>query len=132
MAQSWVDLALDIEGPYPRAFGGSTRDETLRLSLVRWANNLFKEIERTRRWPFAYGTATIVTVAGTQSYAIPAGILAISNIYFLDTGGNPVTLENYSAQEMRRAFGEEAGLFGSKVVSSLSTSGSLTKFEPTK
>jgi hypothetical protein len=34
--------------------------------------------------------------------------LSISNLYFLDTGGNPVTLENYSAQEMRRAFGEGA------------------------
>lgn len=108
MARDWVDILPLIEGPYPRAAGGTSKDEALRLELVGWANNLFKEIERTRRWPMAYGTATIVTTAGVQTYPIPAGILYISNLYWMDTSGTPVPIENYSAMQMRRAFGEGA------------------------
>ena len=106
MAQSWPDLALDVEAAYPKTVGGNSRDETLRQSLVRWLNNLMKEIERTRRWSLAYGTAQQNTTAGTQTYTIPAGILNISNLYYIDTAGEPQPLQNYSAMEMRLAYGE--------------------------
>ena len=106
MALSWPDLVLDIEAAYPKALGGASRSEDLRLSLVRWANNLFKEIERTRRWSLAYGTAQQVTTPGTQIYPIPAGILNISNLYYIDTAGIPQPLENYAVMELRRAYGE--------------------------
>jgi hypothetical protein len=106
LSQSWLDLVFDLEAAYPRAAGGTTKDETLRLSLVRWANNLFKEVERTRRWSLAYGVANIITIPGQAAYPIPAGILAISNVYYLDVAGQPIQLGNYSAMEMRHAFGE--------------------------
>jgi hypothetical protein len=71
-----------------------------------------KEVERIRRWPFAYGTAQQQTIAGTATYAIPAGILTISNLYYLDTNGQPQIIENYSAMELRRTYGEGAGATG--------------------
>jgi hypothetical protein len=101
-----LDLVADIEGYYPVAQGGNSRNEPLRLLLVKYANNAMKEIERIRRWSLAYGTATQVTTQGTATYAIPAAILTITNIYYLTTTGSPVRLDDYSAMQLRDTYGE--------------------------
>jgi hypothetical protein len=106
MARDYLDLVQDIEGYYPRAIGGNTRDEPLRLLLVKYANNAMKEIERIRRWSLAYGTATQVTTQGNATYAIPAALLTITNIYYLTTTGSPVRLDDYSAMQLRDTYGE--------------------------
>lgn len=100
---------MDIEAAYLRATGGQLYDENLRSRLVPWANNAFKEVERLRRWPFAYGTdQSTITTAGTQSYPIPSGITTISNLYYLDSTGTPQLIENYDAMQLRLTYGEGA------------------------
>jgi hypothetical protein len=106
MARDWLDLVSNIEAAYPRAIGGSSRDEPLRLQLVPFANNAMKEVERIRRWSLAYGTAQQITFAGNATYAIPAAILVITNLYWLDTTGFPRRLEDYTARELREVYGE--------------------------
>jgi hypothetical protein len=106
MARDYLDLVSDLEAYYARAIGGSSHDEPLRLQLVRYAGNCFKEIERIRRWSLAYGTAQQVTVQGTATYAIPAGILTITDLYYLDSTGTPHVLEDYAARELRQVYGE--------------------------
>jgi hypothetical protein len=106
MARDYLDLVSTVEGYYPRAIGGNTRDEPLRLQLVTYANNAMKEIERIRRWSLAYGTATQVTSQGNATYVIPANILTITNIYYLTTTGSPVRLDDYSAMQLRDTYGE--------------------------
>ena len=106
MSRDWIDIVLDVEAAYLRATGGTLYDENLRSRLVPWANNAFKEIERIRRWPFAYGTAQQITTAGTQIYAIPAGITTISNLYYLDSTGTPILLALYDTMQMRESYGE--------------------------
>jgi hypothetical protein len=101
LARDWIDLLSNIEAAYPRAIGGSSRDEPLRLQLVPWANNVLKEVERIRRWSLAYGTAQQITSAGNAVYGIPAAILVITNLYWLDTTGYPRRLEDYTARELR-------------------------------
>jgi hypothetical protein len=103
-----VDLALDVESYYPRARGGTDRDEALRRELVRFANNSMKEIERDRRWSLSYGAAQLVTVAGTAIYPLPAGLLTIDSLYRLDPAGTAIPLDSYDATEMRIAWGEGA------------------------
>jgi hypothetical protein len=106
MARDYLDLVGTIEGYYPRAIGGNARDEPLRLQLVTYANNAMKEIERMRRWTLSYGTSSITTAQGTATYPIPAGILTITNLYYLTTTGSPVRLDDYSAMQLRDTYGE--------------------------
>lgn len=108
MARDWTELVSVLEGHYPTAIGSGGQDTTLRASLTKFANSLFKEIERQRRWSLAYNTTSFPTVAGTQSYAFPSSIVVISRAYYLLTTGMPITLELYDAQELRRIFGEGA------------------------
>jgi hypothetical protein len=95
-----------MEGEYPTAIGSGGQDNVLRLSLVKFANSLFKEIERKRRWSLAYGTTSFVTSAGVQLYTFPTSLLVISRLYYLLPSGDPITLELYDAQELRRIYGE--------------------------
>lgn len=108
MARDWTELVAVIEGHYPTAVGSSSgQDNVLRSSLTKFANSLFKGIERMRRWSLAYNVAPpTVTVAGTQSYPFPSSVVVISRMYWLLSTGQPVTLELYDAQELRRTFGE--------------------------
>lgn len=108
MAREWTDLVSELEAHYPTALGAAGQDTRLQAVLVRFANSLFKEIERQRRWSLAYSQSAIVTVAGTQLYAIPAGITAITHLYYLLATGQPVELELYDPQELRRIYGEGA------------------------
>lgn len=108
MARDWTDLLAIIEGHYPTAVGAGGQDVTLRRSLTKFANALFKEIERMRRWSLAYGTAVFGTVPGTQNYGFPTSLTVLSRVYWLQPTGKPVTLENFDAQELRRIFGEGA------------------------
>jgi hypothetical protein len=109
MAQSWADLVLDLESYYPKARGGVARDEDLRRQLVVWANNAMESIERQRRWSLSYGFTNFTTTPNVGIYPIPAGITTISWMYWLDTGsGTPIILREFSAMELRRAFGEGA------------------------
>ena len=95
-----------MEGEYPTSIGTNGRDTVLRSSLTKFANSLFKEIERKRRWTLNYGTTSFITSVGTQTYAFPTTLLAMSRVYYLLSTGEPVTLENYDAQELRRIWGE--------------------------
>lgn len=106
MARDWTELVAVMEGEYPTSIGSGGQDNVLRSSLVKYANSLFKEIERKRRWSLAYGTTSFTTVAGTQTYVFPTQLLVISRLYYLLPTGQPITLENYDPQELRRMFGE--------------------------
>jgi hypothetical protein len=105
MAQDYLDLVSNVEAMYPRAIGGSSRDEPLRLQLVPFANNAMKEVERIRRWSLAYGTAQQVTTQGVAIYAIPAAILAITNLYWLTRLDFRVGWRT-TRLELRRVYGE--------------------------
>lgn len=108
MARDWTELVAVIEGHYPTAVGSpSGQDNVLRSSLTKFANSLFKGIERMRRWSLAYNVAPpTVTSAGVQIYPFPSSVVVISRIYWLLSTGQPVTLGLYDAQELRRTFGE--------------------------
>ncbi len=110
IARDWTELVAVIEGHYPTAVGSpSGQDNVLRGSLTKFANSLFKGIERMRRWSLAYNTAPpTVTSSGVQSYPFPSSVVVISRAYWLLNTGYPVTLELYDAQELRRMFGEGA------------------------
>lgn len=106
MARDWTSILSLVEGHYPTAAGISGQDTVLRQSLVGFANSLFREIDRQRRWSLNYVSSSLTTSVGVGVYAIPTGMTAISRVYYLLTTNVPVTLGLYDSQELRQAFGD--------------------------
>ena len=106
--RDYVALIRQIEGVYPSAAGGTSRDEPLRASLVPYFNTLLKEIEREQRWSGSYIQTPIVTVSGAARYPMPTGMLTIERVFRVESNRDVVTLELYDPQELRRVYGEGA------------------------
>lgn len=104
--RDWIEVARAVERVYPTATGGTTRDDSLRASLVGFADSLFKEIEREQRWSAAYTTGNLAVVAGTATYSVPTGMTVIEYVYHLDSSGNQLTIDRYDESELRRVYGE--------------------------
>lgn len=109
MARDWPEILNIIEGHYPTSIGDTGRDRTLRISLTKFANQLFKSIERERRWSLAYTSdETVVTTANLSDYLIPSNVLTISRLYRRTATGSIVPLDLFDAGELRAVHGEGA------------------------
>lgn len=106
MAREWVALYEEIVAHYPTALGTSGQDTTLAAAVLKFLNSLQKRINTDRRWSLSYSTTTQITSQGNPLYGIPTGMTNISHLYWLTDAGQPVTLESYDVQELRRRFGD--------------------------
>lgn len=106
MARDWTAIVSQIEGFYPSALGGTSRDEALRLQLVQWLNSLMDHLEKEQRWALSYVKDTIAVASPVPVYALPSGQLVQEYVYRLDSTGQQITLEKYAASELRRVYGE--------------------------
>lgn len=105
------------EAHYPQAIGGTDRDDTVRSSLVLFANDCLAELDREERWSLSYAEPYLTTVSGTRSYAIPypqpAGQPAgntspvfVKRLYYINTAGTLVELERMEKRELQRVYGD--------------------------
>jgi len=108
LAREWSELYSEICAHYPTALGDSGQDTTLAAAVLKFFNSLQKRINTDRRWSLSYFTTPAATTQGNAVYAIPAGMTNISHLYWLTTAGQPVTMESYDVQELRRRYGDGA------------------------
>jgi hypothetical protein len=106
LAREWSELYSEICAHYPTALGSSGQDTTLALAVLKFFNSLQKRINTDRRWSLSYYTVPQATTPGTSVYAIPTGMTNISHLYWLTDPGQPVTMESYDVQELRRRYGD--------------------------
>jgi hypothetical protein len=99
--------------------GGASRDETLRSTLVSFANDAIDEIDRRQRWLLSFAEPTVTTASGTQAYTLPfpaptAGSGLTSNLYMQrayweDANGRINRMLRYSKEELQRLYGDPTG-----------------------
>lgn len=115
MARDWVSIAARIESFYPQAIGtvgGGTRDENLRKLLVPWFNDLQQYVDEMQRWSYNYlsgatdSTLTQVTTLDVSSYTLPAKVVLLKNVYYVDASGARVQLSKFEDSELSRVYGD--------------------------
>ena len=123
MARDYLQIIKRIEGMYPKAKGTTTlvgiqqnQDEQLRLNLVGYFNDIFRELEEIQRWQRNFFVNQIVTTPGTSEYLLPGALISsagvgdnlsfINRIYYRLSSGRIVDLELYDANEPRMMVGD--------------------------
>jgi hypothetical protein len=106
VARDWVDIVKRIEGAYPLAIGGTSRDETIRQLLVPYANDAMEEISRDQRWSGLFSSQSIVTAQGVRDYSLPVNYMTVRRCYWTDQNGRPQPLERWDRLELQRVYGD--------------------------
>jgi hypothetical protein len=112
VARDYLQIVRAVEGLYPKSKGLGdqanfpNQDEQLRIQLAVFANEVFREVERMRRWRLGWKTAQITTGQGTALYDLPTDCQAVKRIWWKKASGGIQILRLADESEIRLVKGE--------------------------
>jgi hypothetical protein len=109
--RDFMGIVRAIEGLYPKAKGTldpnfPNQDDQLRLQITPFADELFREVERMRRWRLSWTTGNVVTNPGFNSYNLPVDCSTIKRIWWRRSSGSIQILRRADEAEIRLVKGE--------------------------
>jgi len=108
-----LQIVRAIEGLYPKTKGlgdpnFTNQDENLRIQLVPFANEVLRELERSRRWRLNWKTAQQVTSQGSAVYQMPVDYSTVKRIWYTTATGGIKTLRLADENEIRLVKGDSS------------------------